>query len=160
MKRFFLIVVLALVYPCAAWAYSDRVDAPAQEIYTAALGCFEQDGIYKTDPAQHSLVTKWQYETIRRTRKRQFIPTMLKETVEIRYQMQMDIDEGDAYSDVSIRGRFEEKRADAPPMQPWKYSSSSKELYFKEREVFFRLLKCVEEHKTAGSQSASVPDNP
>lgn len=155
MKKITAVFFLVFFYPAAVWAYTDRVDASAQEIYDAALVCFEEDGIYQTDSAEHYLVTKWKYETIRRSRKRQFIPTMLKETVEIRHQMKMDIDEGQAYSDVSIRGRFEEKRADASPMQPWKYSSSSKELYFKERDVFFRLLKCIEERKTANSQPSA-----
>lgn len=144
---FFFGVFLFAAQPL--WAYSDRIDASPEEIYNAAVTCFQKEGVSSTDEKKHSLTTKWVYQTIRRTRKRSFIPTRLKESVDIRYQMRMDFDAGTNYSDVSIRGRFEEKPADAPMMQPWKSSSSDKEFYFKEREAVFRLLGCIEENKKA-----------
>lgn len=159
MKNSWILFLVALFF-CEPllWAYSDRVDAPAREIYEAALPCFEKEGIYKSNAEKHSLTTKWIYKTIRRTRKRSFIPTRMKETVDVRYQMTFDIEEGKAYSDVSIRGRFEEKPADAPMMQPWKTSVSDKEFYFKEREAFFKLLSCIEERKKA--VAVSTPPSP
>jgi len=147
MKIFLFFLCGCLLFSLPAFAYSDRVDASAQEIYEAALPCFETEGIHKSDANSHSLTTKWIYKTIRRTRKRSFIPTPMKETVDVRYQMKFDIEKGKAYSDVSIRGRFEEKQTDAPMMQPWKASVSDKEFYFKEREAFFKLLGCIEERK-------------
>ncbi len=155
MKKSLVLLLGAFLFSTPAWAYSDRVDASVKEIYAAALSCFEKEGIYKSDPEKGSLTTKWVSQTIRRDRKRRFVPTRMKETVDIRYQMKLDLQEGVNYSDVSIIGRFEEKLTDGHPMQPWRSSPSDKEFYFKERAFFFKLLGCIEANKKA----AAAPSN-
>jgi len=156
MKKNLVLLIGAFLFSTSAWAYSDRVDAPVKEIYAAAISCFEKEGIYKSNEEKASLTTKWVSQTIRRDRKRRFIPTRMKETVDIRYKMKFDFQEGVNYSDVSIVGRFEEKPADGSPMQPWKSSPSDKEFYFKERAFFFKLLGCIEANKKA----AAAPSSP
>lgn len=159
MRKNLVLLLATFLFSASAWAYSDRVDAPVKEIYAAALSCFEKEGIYKSDPEKGSLTTKWVSQTIRRDRKRRFVPTRMKETVDIRYQMKVELQEGVNYSDVSIIGRFEEKPADGHPMQPWRSSPSDKEFYFKERAFFFKLLGCVEANKKAAA-SPTNSENP
>lgn len=159
MKKYAAIFLGAFLFSTSVWAYSDRVDAPVKEIYAAALSCFEDEGFYKADPERGSLTTKWVAQTIRRDRKRRFMPMRMKETVDIRYQMKLDFQEGVNYSDVSIVGRFEEKHTDGHPMQPWRSSPSDKEFYFKERAFFFKLLGCIEANKKAATPLAN-PENP
>ena len=148
-RVFFLVPILVGCFSLTAAAYSDRIDATSQEIYDAAKTTFLKEGIYRQDPQKKSLTTKWIYERIRRSRKRRFVPMQLKENVDLRYQMQIDIQEGKNYSEISVVGRFEEKATDAPPQQTWKRSYSSKELYFKEREYFSKILNCLEAQKKA-----------
>ncbi len=146
-----LFMILIEVLSLPVFAYSDRVDAPAQEIYEAAKIAFSKEGIYKENPEKMSLTTKWIYTRIRRSRKRRFVPLELKENVDLRYQMQINVEAGKNYSEVSVVGRFQEKPTDAPPQQVWKQSYSSKELYFKEREAFMKILSSLE------AQKKSVP---
>lgn len=148
----FLVTSLGIAAP--AWAYTDRVDASAQEIYDAAIKSFEKQGLSQSDPQKKTLTTKWMHSRIRRARQRRFVPLELKENVDFRYQMEVEIKEGKAYSEVSVHGRFEEKPTGAPPQQSWKQSYSSKELYFKEREFFFNILNTLEIQKKA---AASTP---
>ena len=149
-------VGLSCFLAVSAWAYSDRIDASAQEIYDAAQVCFAKEGIAKSSPEQKSLTTKWIYTRIRRSRHRRFVPLQLQENVDLRYKMQIEVKDGKNYSDISIDGRFEEKATDAAPQQTWRKSSSSKELYFKEREVFFKILTCLETQK----KNPAVPPAP
>ena len=149
MKIQHLLFVFSLITFCSqpAFAYTDRVDATPREIYDAAKISFEKEGIYKQDPARLTLTTRWVNSRIRRTRKRPFIPLQLKENINLRSQMEIKIEEQKNYTQVSIQGRFEEKATDAPPQQPWKTALSSKELYFKEREAFFKFLSVLEAQK-------------
>lgn len=156
-SKWIVVALFFLGFSNPVFAYSDRVDAPAREIYDAALKCFAQEGIDRANPEELSLTTKWVSKTVRRFRHRRFVPIRLKETVDIRYKMQVKIEEGQAYSEVLVRGIFEEKPTDGNPMQPWKSSPSSKELYFKEREAFFRLLNFLEEQKKSSQSPASAP---
>ncbi len=149
-----LMLGLLMAMASSAFAYSDRIDASPQEIYEAAKVAFAKEGFVKQDAAQASLTTKWIYTTIRRSRNRKFVPLNLKENVKLRYRMQIDIAPGKNYSEVSVQGRFEEKATDAPPAQPWKHSYSSKELYFKEREAFIKILTALEAQKKALSTPA------
>lgn len=146
--RFHRIAIIALlileIFPQAAWCYSDRIDASPQEIFDAAKACFAKQGIYKENAEKKTLTSKWAYSRIRRRRNRPFIPLDLKENIDLRHQMSVSIEPGKNYSDVSVVGRFEEKPTDAAPQQAWKHAITSKELYFKEREVFFEILKCLE----------------
>jgi len=159
MKYVFCALTGLLLFAAPVFAYSDRVDASAREIYDAALASFEKEGIYKADAERYSLTTKWIYKTIRRDRKRRFVPTLMKETVDIRYQMKINIEPGPNYSEVSVIGWFEEKLTDGHPMQPWRSSPSDKEFYFKEREAFFKLLGIIEQNKKAAPApiSPAVP---
>lgn len=139
-----------------AYAYTDKIDATTQEIYNAATTCFSEGEILKKNPEEKSLTTKWAYSRIRRSRKRRFVPMNLKENVDLRSQMQIDITEGKNYSEVSVQGRFEEKATDAPPQLHWKNAVSSKELYFKERDIFVKILGCLEAQKKASSATTST----
>ncbi len=156
-KRIFFMLVIwgALLLP--AFAYTDRIDASSQEIYDAAKIAFSKEGIYKQNLEKKSLTTRWVYTRIRRSRKRRFVPLELKENVNLRYQMQIDIEDGKNYSGVSVVGRFEEKPTDAPPQQSWKSSYSSKELYFKEREAFMKILSNLETRKKSAAGTALQP---
>jgi len=156
-KRF--LVILSLIAFCAqsAFAYTDRVDAKPHEIYDAAKISFEKEGIYKQDPAHLTLTTRWIYSRIRRSRNRPFIPIQLKENVDIRSQMEIKIEEQKNYTEVSIQGRFEEKATGAPPQQAWKKALSSKELYFKEREAFFKILSILEAQRKLSNPPSTQP---
>lgn len=151
-----LIVVLALgLLPQTAYCYSDRIDAPVQEIFDAAKACFAKQGIYKQDDEKKTLTTRWAYSQIRRRRNRPFVPLDLKENINLRSQMEIRVEPGKNYSEVSVVGRFEEKPTDAAPQQAWKHSITSKELYFKEREVFFQILAYLESQKKAAAPAPS-----
>ena len=147
--RIFLITALIGFHSSFVFAYTDRVDAKPQEIFDAAKISFGKEGIYKQDPAKLTLTTRWVNSRIRRARKRLFVPLQLKENVNLRSQMEIKIEEQKNYTQVSIQGRFEEKATDAPPQQPWKKALTSKELYFKEREAFFKILTTLEAQKKA-----------
>ncbi len=155
-NRFIVISGLIIFFARPLFAYTDRVDAAPQEIFDAAKICFAKEGIYKQDPQKLTLTTSWIYTRIRRTRKPQFVPIQLAENFDVRYQLSMTIEKQKNYTEVSFQGRFEEKKTDAPPQQHWQSSHSSKELYFKEREAFFRVLKVLEEQKKATPQPAST----
>jgi hypothetical protein len=156
-KYFVFILVFAGAVALPAFAYSDRIDASAKEIYEAAKIAFSKEGIYKDSPEKNSLTTKWIYSRIRRSRKRKFVPLQLMENVDLRYQMKVEVQDGKNYSDVSVVGRFEEKATDGAPQLPWKRSYSSKELYFKEREYFTKILDALEtQKKSAMPPSAQI----
>ena len=123
----------------------------------AAKASFAKQGIYKEDPEKLTLTTRWIYSRIRKRRNRPFIPLNLKENVDLRNQMTIRIEPGKNYADVSVVGRFEEKATDAPPQQAWKHSISSKELYFKEREAFFEILKFLETQKKSTTPTSIPP---
>lgn len=150
-KRILIALFILGVLPQAGFCYSDRIDASPQEIFEAAKATFAKQGIYKEDSEKLTLTTRWIYSRIRKRRNRPFIPLNLKENVDLRNQMTIRIEPGKNYSDVSVEGRFEEKATDAPPQQAWKRSITSKELYFKERETFFEILKSLETTKKAAS---------
>ena len=154
-KKFVLILAFLGVSSLSAFAYSDRIDASAQEIYDAAKIAFSKEGIYKDSPEKNSLTTKWIYSRIRRSRKRRFVPLQLMENVDMRYQMEVSAQDGKNYSDVSVVGRFEEKATDGAPQLPWKRSYSSKELYFKEREFFTKILDALETQKKSAQVSSA-----
>ena len=152
--NFFRKAVLIMVWSflsASAFAYTDRIDASAQEIFNAAQECFGKEGVLKSDAEKKSLTTKWIYTRIRRSRRRRFVPIHLQENVDLRYQLKIDIQDGKNYSDISIQGWFQEKATDAAPQQTWENSPSAKELYFKERESFFKILNALETRKKSAN---------
>ncbi len=147
-------IILIMVwgfFSTSAFAYTDRIDANALEIFNAAQECFKKEGILKSDVEKKSLTTKWIYTRIRRSRKRRFVPIHLQENVDLRYQLKIDVLDGKNYSDISIQGWFQEKATDAAPQQAWENSPSAKELYFKERESFFKILNALEAKKKSAN---------
>ncbi len=150
-----LVLLFLAVGPQTLFAYTDLVDAPAQEIYEAAKVCLKKEGVSADHPDQKSFTTRWVYTTIEKSHRMAFTKIKMKDHVRLRCQMTVASEEGKAYTKVSVNGWFQEKKLDDAPQQAWRNSVSSRELYFKERETFFKILSYLESQKKSSSATFS-----
>jgi len=138
---------LSLFFQSAdAMSYQTDIRADSDEIYAAALEALESYGIEKADATDKTIETKW--ITDQSERKRSFLLFKTVKKFERKYQMKVNITEGDRFTHVSVISTFLFRSADASIQTPWRALKTTYEDSSLEKQLFTKILAQAEYRRT------------
>ena len=143
---FFLVLICLVLFPSSVWAgYSDRVAAPFDEISNAAHEIFKTYGMKKEFPNQKVFESRWIVDTI--VRENTLLRGIAKKDYLRRTKYRLELKPLDFTTEVNIKTSFQFKPADAAISTPWRSLKPTAEDYLKEKDLFFALLRKIEENR-------------
>ena len=147
--------------PLALASYEDEVGGvTAREVWKAAYQVLrDYGGIHKSDPDKMILESKWNQDTVKRSRG--MFRRYLNQSVNRRYRIRVEIQPGGQAVSLKIKGTFQEKTSRTEANLPWNSFKPDASDMRVEREVFFKILTQIENQKKqtpASSDSTPAPD--
>lgn len=134
---------LPLAQPSAFSEFSDRVDAPAEEIWAAVKEVLQPYGVRKEDGEKMKMETRWVEDRI--VRSSGILKKITKTTYILRYRIHIEVKrEEHMWPVLTIRGTYRQRRADAPIQVSWEKAHPDTDL---ERDFFMRVLNKLEEKR-------------
>jgi hypothetical protein len=154
MKLSFLLRGLFIVAPLLAVfsqpsleAYTDAILASPDEIWKAAEEVLEPYGIHKSDAQKYFLETRWIEDRV--PRKRNLLPVIqlsarVKQTFERRYRIKVQISEVGNETQITIKGKFQDRPLAIHPQNRWRPAKPQFEDFDAERQIFYKILRQLE----------------
>jgi hypothetical protein len=148
-RTVFACLCLFLLLQEPAAAYTDDIQAPAEQVFKAAREVLEPFGIRKMDPEKKQIESQWIEDRVVRTRR--LLPigikTKLKQTYDRRYRIQIECQETPPITRITVKGRFQVKLVEGYPISHWQLVKPQLVDYDAERDFFFKILRKLEENR-------------
>ena len=164
MKKYFFsslllgLFVVGLSHAASA-AFEDEVDANPDEIFSAAKQVVEHDyGVYKANPSKNLVESKWKQDIVKRSRG--MFKNILKQGVYRRYRLRVEIQTKGKTSILRIKGTFQERSTGSDANLPWNSVKMMAADHRLERELFFKILTQIEDHRKAAAPAAGAAPTP
>lgn len=164
-KKFLMLAAVFFLWgrtPAVFAAYYDEVAVGAAEVFHAAEQVLKPYGIRKADFEKKVLETRWQEDTVERSRG--LFKHILKQQYYRRWRMKISLHEREGGTEVQVKGVFEERATETGPSIPWKRVKTSGLDHQIEREIFFKILTRIETlrdlSETAPAPSPTPPSPP
>jgi hypothetical protein len=125
-------------------AYTEVIEILPEEAWQATREALLEYGIHKENYLKKEIETKWQEDTV--TRSRGILKKVTKSTFKRRYRIRVKLlKQGERATHIEVVGVFQEKPLTGNPSLMWKKIRPDVKDYDIERDFFYKILKKLEQ---------------